>query len=105
MPQTGGCAVIGATLAREIGIRSGVGTPIIVEGRIWGTMGAGSTLDDLLPPDAEARLASFTELVATAIANTESRAALARLAEEQAALRRGGALGGPGGGAGGGFGA
>ena len=33
-------------------------------------------------------LASFTELVATAIANTESRAALARLAEEQAALRR-----------------
>ena len=40
------------------------------------------------PPDTEARLASFTELVATAIANTESRAALARLAEEQAALRR-----------------
>ena len=30
-----------------------------------------------LPPDAEARLASFTELVATAIANAESRAALA----------------------------
>src|ERR1700690_2856992 len=88
MPQTGGCAVIGATLAREIGIRSGVGTPIIVEGRIWGTMGAGSTLDDLLPADAEARLVSFTELVATAIANADSRAALARLAEEQAALRR-----------------
>ena len=41
-----------------------------------------------LPPDTEARLASFTELVATAIANAESRAALARLAEEQAALRR-----------------
>ena len=34
------------------------------------------------------RLASFTELVATAIANTESRASLALLAEEQAALRR-----------------
>ena len=41
-----------------------------------------------LPADAEARLASFTELVATAIANAESRAALARLAQEQAALRR-----------------
>jgi signal transduction histidine kinase len=79
---------LGATLARDIGMRSGVGTPIIVEGRIWGTMGAGSTLEDPLPPDAEARLVSFTELVATAIANTESRAALARLAEEQAALRR-----------------
>jgi hypothetical protein len=36
----------------------------------------------------EARLASFTELLATAIANAESRAGLARLAEEQAALRR-----------------
>ena len=42
----------------------------------------------LLPADTEARLASFTELVATAIANAESRASLARLAEEQAALRR-----------------
>jgi signal transduction histidine kinase len=41
-----------------------------------------------LPADIEARLASFTELVATAIANAESRAGLARLAEEQAALRR-----------------
>ena len=49
---------------------------------------AGSTLEQPLPPDTETRLASFTELVATAIANTESRAALARLAEEQAALRR-----------------
>ena len=74
--------------ARETGIRSAVGTPIIVEGRLWGVIFAGSTLEQPLPPDTEARLASFTELVATAIANTESRAALARLAEEQAALRR-----------------
>ena len=42
----------------------------------------------LLSADTEARLASFTELVATAIANADSRAELARLAEEQAALRR-----------------
>ena len=42
----------------------------------------------LLPVGTEARLASFTELVATAIANTDSRIGLARLAEEQAALRR-----------------
>ena len=73
---------------RETGIRSAVGTPLLVEGSLWGAVFAGSTLDQPLPPDTEARLASFTELVATAIANTESRAALARLAEEQAALRR-----------------
>jgi signal transduction histidine kinase len=73
---------------RETGIRSAVGTPLLVEGSLWGAIFAGSTLEQPLPPDTETRLASFTELVATAIANTESRAALARLAEEQAALRR-----------------
>ena len=73
---------------RETGIRSAVGTPLLVEWSLWGAIFAGSTLEHPLPPDTEARLASFTELVATAIANTESRAALARLAEEQAALRR-----------------
>jgi GAF domain-containing protein len=41
-----------------------------------------------LPTDIEVRLESFTELVATAVANAESRATLAQLAEEQAALRR-----------------
>ena len=73
---------------RETGIRSAAGTPIIVEGRLWGVIFVGSTLGQPLPPDTETRLASFTELVATAIANTDSRTALARLAEEQAALRR-----------------
>ncbi len=73
---------------REARIRSVVGTPVLVEGRLWGMIFAGSTLEQPLPPDTEMRLASFTELVATAIANADSRAALARLAEEQAALRR-----------------
>ena len=73
---------------RETGIRSAVGTPVIVEGRLWGVIFAGSALEQPLPPDTETRLASFTELVATAIANADSRAVLARLAEEQAALRR-----------------
>jgi GAF domain-containing protein len=73
---------------RERGVRSGVGTPIVVEGRLWGLMAAGSTGRQPLPADTEPRLASFTELVATAIANAESRAGLARLANEQAALRR-----------------
>jgi GAF domain-containing protein len=48
-------------------VRSGVGTPVIVEGRLWGVIGAGSTREEPLPPDAEARLVSFTELVATAM--------------------------------------
>jgi GAF domain-containing protein len=74
--------------AREGGIRSSVATPIMVEGRLWGVIAAGSTLDQALPADTEARLASFTELVATAIANAESRAGLARLVDEQAALQR-----------------
>jgi signal transduction histidine kinase len=74
--------------ARESGFRSSVATPIIVEGRLWGVMIAGSTLEGTMPADTEVRLASFTELLATAIANAESRAGLARLAEEQGALRR-----------------
>ena len=79
---------IGSTGANDWGFRSSVGVPITVEGRPWGLILVAYTRDQQLPPDTEARLASFTELVATAIANTESRAALARLAEEQAALRR-----------------
>jgi signal transduction histidine kinase len=74
--------------AREAGYRSAVGTPIIVEDRLWGVMTAASSAEQPLQSDTEARLASFPELVATAIANAESRVALARLAEEQAALRR-----------------
>jgi signal transduction histidine kinase len=73
---------------RESGFHSSVGTPIVVEGRLWGVMGAGSNLEQPLPADTDARLARFTELLATAVANAESRAGLARLAEEQAALRR-----------------
>src|SRR6202022_3742073 len=84
---------------RERGFRSAVATPIIVEGSLWGVVIAGSTLEQPMPADTEARLADFTELLATAIANAESRAGLARLAEEQAALRRGGWPGEGGGGA------
>jgi signal transduction histidine kinase len=75
-------------VVREAALRSAVGTPMIVDGRLWGLIAAGSSLEQPLPADTETRLASFTELVATAVANAESRAALARLAEEQAALRR-----------------
>jgi signal transduction histidine kinase len=73
---------------RQMGIRSSVGAPIIVDGRLWGVMLAWLVRPVALPETTEARLADFTELIATAVSNSASREALARLAEEQAALRR-----------------
>ena len=77
-----------AAVVRQAGMRSAVACPIAVEGRLWGAIAVLSPLLEPLPEDTEARLADFTELVATAIANAESRTAIARLADEQAALRR-----------------
>lgn len=54
--------------------RHRVGSPIRIEGVEWGALMAAS--DKPLAPDSEARIASFTELVATAIANAQSRAEL-----------------------------
>jgi signal transduction histidine kinase len=70
------------------GIRSAVGCPIVVQGRLWGAMVVAHYESEPFPPDTEQRVSQFTELVATAIANTEARAELQRLADEQAALRR-----------------
>ena len=78
----------GAAVVRAAGMRSAVGSPIVVEGRVWGAIVLLSPRRASLPEDTEARLADFTELVATALANAESRAALSQLADEQAALRR-----------------
>jgi signal transduction histidine kinase len=61
---------------REAGYKSAVGSPIVVEGDLWGVISAASS-EGPMPPDTEARLSSFTELVATAIANAESSAELA----------------------------
>src|SRR5262249_35711199 len=79
---------------RELGIVSTVATPIVAEGNVWGGITVWDTHGGL-PADSEQRLAAFTELVATAIANAESRGELAaseararELAVEQAALRR-----------------
>jgi signal transduction histidine kinase len=77
-----------AALARNVGVRSAVGSPILVEGRIWGAMVVLSRQTEPLPKGTESGIGEFTELVATAIANTEARAEVGRLAEEQAALRR-----------------
>jgi signal transduction histidine kinase len=51
-----------------------VSTPILIEGVQWGELVASS--EQPLARDSEARIASFTELVATAIANAQSRSEL-----------------------------
>jgi signal transduction histidine kinase len=80
---------IAAFVRDELGIDSSLGSPIVVEGRLWGALFVHSKLTQSpFSADSESRLTAFTELVATAIANAESRAELARLAQEQAALRR-----------------
>jgi signal transduction histidine kinase len=73
---------------RDAGIRSGVGAPIVVDGEVWGVIAVASTDREPLPSATEARLADFTELVATAISNTQARDDLRRLVDEQVALRR-----------------
>ncbi|WVK78812.1 histidine kinase [Dactylosporangium sp. AC04546] len=65
-----------AESARNAGIRSAVGVPILVEGGVWGVAVVASTTSDPLPADTETRMSDFTELVATAIANAESHAEL-----------------------------
>jgi signal transduction histidine kinase len=74
-----------ADVLGESGLVSSVSAPIVVEGEPWGVIALAETRARL-PPDAEERLETFTELVATAIANAESRASLDQLVEEQAAL-------------------
>ncbi|MET7424394.1 DUF4118 domain-containing protein [Dactylosporangium sp. NPDC005555] len=65
-----------AAVLRELGIRSGVGVPVVVEGRLWGAAVVSTTRSTPIPAAVRARLADFTELVATAIANADSRAQL-----------------------------
>jgi signal transduction histidine kinase len=62
--------------ARTRGIRSGTGSPVVVEGRLWGVMIAFSAAGVPQPEGIEARMIDYTELVGTAIANAESRAKL-----------------------------
>jgi len=78
----------GADLARRLRLRSTVGAPILVEGKLWGALLAATRGVKPWAENAETRIAAFTELVATAIANAESRGELERVATEQAALRR-----------------
>ena len=57
------------------GLRSAVAMPVHVNGRLWGMIAVGSGPGPL-PPDTEQRMTGFTELIATAVANAQSRAEL-----------------------------
>ncbi len=75
-------------VARKVGMRSAVGAPISVEGRLWGALEVACSREAGLPGHTEERLAAFAELAATAIANAQAREELRAVADEQAALRR-----------------
>ncbi len=86
--------VPGGEFYLRAGLRSGVATPIHVNGRLWGMIAVGSG-EGPLPDRTEQRMSEFTDLVATAVANAQNRSALeasrdelTRLLEEQAALHR-----------------
>ena len=51
-----------------------MGVPVSVEGQLWGAIVVALTGEEVLPADTESRLAGFTELVSTAIANAEAQA-------------------------------
>jgi signal transduction histidine kinase len=61
---------------REVGIRSGVGAPVVVDGRVWGAAIAARSQNQLLPSNTEERVGDFADLVAAAIANAAARAEL-----------------------------
>jgi PAS domain S-box-containing protein len=75
-----------ADIARDLGITGGAKAPIVVQGRVWGW--ASIMWRQPAPAGTEARMLQFTELAGTAIADADSRAQLAEVAAEQAALRR-----------------
>jgi signal transduction histidine kinase len=81
-----------ADLMRQLGIRSGVGGPIILAGEVWGALNVTWPAGVPIPARAEERVAAFTELVAYAIENAENRyelaASRARLVEAADAARR-----------------
>jgi signal transduction histidine kinase len=58
---------------RALGIRSGVGAPIVLNGELWGAVVISSVEARAFPAGDEHRVAAFTELVAQALANAEAR--------------------------------
>nr|WP_308800865.1 PAS domain S-box protein [Streptomyces polyasparticus] len=66
-----------AQTGRPVHTGGATGVPIVVDGRLWGAVIAAAPGGQELPPGTEKRLAAFTELIVSAIANADSRAQLA----------------------------
>jgi signal transduction histidine kinase len=62
--------------AQSVGIRSSVGGPINVGGRVWGVIAASTWSDEPFPAGTESQIGQFTELIATAISNAQANAEL-----------------------------
>jgi signal transduction histidine kinase len=73
---TGTILATGRPARRDLEKISNVAAPILVDGSIWGLVSAADKSRKPLPDDTEERLARFTELIATAISNTNTRAEL-----------------------------
>ncbi len=56
-----------AARVREVGVRTAVGVPVIVDGRVWGLAAVGSVEPGPMPADTEARISGFAELIGTAV--------------------------------------
>ena len=67
-----------AAIRDRLGLRSMIGAPIMVGGRVWGlvTVGVLSSRPEALPAGSEQRLADFTELLATAVSNAQAHSEL-----------------------------
>ena len=59
------------------GVGAAVTSPIVVSGRRWGMIVAAWKRSEIVRGETEVRMGQFTELVATAVANAESRSLLA----------------------------
>jgi signal transduction histidine kinase len=81
-----------AARLREFGMRSVVGAPIHVAGRLWGAIMVTSELPHAVPAGTEDRISNFAELVTAALANADAREQLAasrvRIVEAADAARR-----------------
>jgi signal transduction histidine kinase len=54
---------------RELGVGSEVGAPVVVDGQVWGALIVGTDQPYPLPAGTVDQVASFAELIATAVAN------------------------------------
>lgn len=82
-----------ANRLRALGVRSATGVPLIVDGAVRGALLVGCLDSEAIAADLDAHVGDFADLISTAIANAETRAALtasrARLVAAADEARRG----------------